>query len=144
MEENFLFRLRNIKTDQFATVGTAPQEGEIEVTAGIDFAVDTANHFVSCSTRFEFLSAGDQFIVLQVSCEFKIGPDTWSSRVHSTNNRLTFESAFMQHLGVVTVGTARGVLHAKTEDSDFNKFYLPTVNVTQLVPEDISFPLEDQ
>ena len=48
----------------------------------------------------------------------------------------------MKHLSVITVGTARGVLHAKTENTPFNKFVLPTINVTELVKEDVSFDLE--
>lgn len=144
MEENYLFRLRKIKTVQFATIGEAPEEGEIEITAGIDFAIDAKNHQISCTTRFEFLFDGNRFIILSVTCDFEVGPDTWKNRIKTDEQKHSFDANFMQHLGVVTVGTARGVLHAKTEDTDFNKFFLPTVNVTQIVPEDVEFPLEEQ
>ena len=45
---------------------------------------------------------------------------------------------------MITVGTLRGVLHAKTENTEFNEFFLPTINVTDLIKEDIRFNLDDQ
>ena len=35
------------------------------------------------------------------------------------------------------MGTLRGVLHAKVENTPYNMFILPTINVTELVKEDI-------
>ena len=35
-----------------------------------------------------------------------------------------------------------GVLHSKTEYSKFNKYYLPAINVAELVKNDISFVLD--
>ena len=55
---------------------------------------------------------------------------------------VSFPKGFMAHLAVITVGTTRGVLHAKTENSKFNKYFLPTINVNELVKNDISFALD--
>lgn len=144
MKENYLFRLHNIKTVQFATIGAPPEEGEIEITAGIDFAIESKVFLIACISRFEFLSEGNIFIILSVTCEFEVEADTWKGQVKTDEQKHSFDASLMQHLGVVTVGTARGVLHTKTEDTAFNKFFLPTVNVTQIVPENVKFPLEEQ
>jgi hypothetical protein len=40
---------------------------------------------------------------------------------------------------MLTIGTSRGILHAKTEGTEFNKFILPTINVNQLVEKDAEF-----
>jgi hypothetical protein len=40
---------------------------------------------------------------------------------------------------MITVGTARGVLHAKTEGTTLNKFFIPTVNVVEMVTDDGAF-----
>jgi len=38
---------------------------------------------------------------------------------------------------VVTVGTARGVLHNKTENTVFNRFIIPLLDATALIKEDV-------
>lgn len=43
----------------------------------------------------------------------------------------------MAHLTTIMVGTARGILHAKTENTLFNQFLLPTIDVTELVTDDV-------
>jgi len=40
---------------------------------------------------------------------------------------------------VLTIGTARGVLHAKLEKIGFEKFILPTLDISNMIEEDMSF-----
>jgi hypothetical protein len=47
----------------------------------------------------------------------------------------------MTHLTMITVSSVRGVLHAKTEGTIFNKYLLPTLDVTEMVKEDVEFSL---
>ena len=48
-------------------------------------------------------------------------------------------SGFVCHLAMLAIGTARGVLHAKTENTLFNKYLIPTINVAELIKDDIIF-----
>ena len=41
------------------------------------------------------------------------------------------------HLVLLTIGTLRGVLHCKTENTEFEDLKLPTINVNELIPNDI-------
>ena len=43
---------------------------------------------------------------------------------------------------MLTIGTTRGVLHSKTENTPFNSFLLPTLNVNELVKKDVVFKVE--
>ena len=45
----------------------------------------------------------------------------------------------MTHLIVLTIGTVRGILHAKTEGTKYNSYILPTINVAELIKTDIVF-----
>lgn len=38
--------------------------------------------------------------------------------------------SLLTHFAVLTVGTTRGILHAKTENTRLNHFSLPPVNVS--------------
>jgi hypothetical protein len=55
---------------------------------------------------------------------------------------LTIPKGFLAHLAMISVGTARGILHCKTENTIFNNFVLPLVNVASMIPEDEQFELQ--
>ncbi len=56
-------------------------------------------------------------------------------------NTLTLEKGFARHLSVIAVGTARGVLHSKTEDTDLNHIALPLINIEEVLQEDVIIEL---
>lgn len=58
---------------------------------------------------------------------------------NSVTNTLVIPKGFLRHLAMLTVGTSRGILHAKTEGTCFNKYVLPTINVTLIIKEDATF-----
>ena len=45
---------------------------------------------------------------------------------------------FLRYMGTIVVGTARGVLHTKTEGTVLNAYVLPPINVMELVKEDLA------
>jgi len=135
------FRLRKIKTKQFATIDeTDIVESKIQLDAGIGFSINSSLKVIGCSAKFEFKSAGIVFLLLEVVCEFDIKPETWDTLLDDSS--IKFPLDLVRHLAVITVGTARGILHAKTEDSIYNKYFLPPVDVTQIVVSDEEFKLE--
>lgn len=81
------------------------------------------------------------FIKIQVSCHFNIEPDTWTSFLKDSN--VVVPKNFISHLTILTIGTSRGILHAKTEGTEFNQFILPTINVNQLVDADAVFDISN-
>jgi hypothetical protein len=54
-------------------------------------------------------------------------------------HKIVLPQNFGIHLGMLVVGTLRGVLYTKTENTIFNQFILPTIDVTALVPNDVTF-----
>lgn len=46
------------------------------------------------------------------------------------------------HFAVLTVGSARGILHAKTEGTIYNQYLLPTIDIKEMIQEDIILHLE--
>lgn len=42
---------------------------------------------------------------------------------------------------MLTIGTTKGVLHSKTENTTFNHFVLPTLNGNELVKNDVVFDI---
>jgi len=134
------FELLALKTEQFATFEEHVSEvGETEIFTELEFKIDKENKQVGVFTDFTFYQAKQTFLKIQISCHFEILSRSWE--VFSKEEKIVFPKSFMGHLAMLTIGSARGVLHAKTEGTIFNKFLLPTINVDNLVTEDIDFEL---
>jgi hypothetical protein len=74
-----------------------------------------------------------------VSCHFDIGADSLNDFL--SKEKIVFPHSLMTHLTILTIGTARGVLHSKTNGSEFNKYILPTLDVTKMLTKDVEFDL---
>ena len=78
----------------------------------------------------------------EVSCHFKITNDTWEELIQG--NGIIYPKGFLVHLCVITVGTSRGVIHTKTQDSAIGAIVLPTLDVRNVIQEDIEFVLIEE
>ena len=137
------FQLQNIKTEQFATIKEAYKEdSQISIKIGFNFGIFEEEKGLSCTAHVEFQSDERPFIIGEVRCDFGIQPETWDELIDSAKNQITFPGHFLQHMAVLTTGTARGVLHAKTEDTPFSNMLMPTLNITKMVSKPMSFDLE--
>lgn len=132
------FRLVSVNTEEFATFPEVEQiDGKIDLQTGLSYAIDDEGHAVKCIVRLQYESSDKLFVLLQASCEFEIEPKTFGNWKHKKEAVVTIPKGFASHLAVITVGTARGIFHAKTENTPLNKYLIPTINVTNLVTEDI-------
>lgn len=136
------FALDKIKTEQFAVIGTAFKEDKpVNISSGLSFALDHENKNVrvAFSTSFLHEEAEAPFIILEVACFFSLKPEDFETLVDKETSKVTLPSSFAKHLAVLTVGTTRGILHAKLENTKFRDYFLPTVNVSEMVQEDVPF-----
>ena len=83
------------------------------------------------------------FLLLEIGCHFEIIKEHWNTIFNSNTNELKLSKELARHLVMLTVGTLRGVLHAKTENTPFNMFLFPTINVTEMVKEDVTIETID-
>lgn len=128
------FRLTGIKTRQFALLEDVRlDDNEINLQVGIDFGIDKEKKVVVCLARFRFLSQEIPFIIIQMACDFQVENRCWEGFENNEKNEIIIPEGFLRHLAVITVGTTRGALHVKTENTPFNKFFLPTVDLTEIV-----------
>lgn len=138
---NIGFGIMQIATEEFAMLPELPKADEAshihhELIFGL--AKDQRQIYVRKYARFE-KEDGNPFIVIAVACTFEIQLESWLKLVSLDFDRVTIPRDFAIHLAMVTVGTLRGVLHAKTENTSYNRFLFPPFNVVDLVPEILSF-----
>ncbi len=137
--DSIQFSIVRVSTEQFAIVEEAFKEGEpINLGTNIRFAVDRSNRVVAVFCQFKFEQKGIPFLKVEVSNHFLIAPGSWKAFLRDDVTTV-IPKGFLVHLGMITVGTARGVLHTKTEGTRFNEFILPTINVVDIVKEDVLF-----
>lgn len=140
MEKEISFTLLSVRTEQYATFEDNLTEGEkINLGTGLEFKLNGNKKQIGVFATFSFEQNQKVFLKLQVSCHFGIQPDSWNT--YSRDSSIVFPKGFLAHLAMLAVGTSRGVLHAKSEGTVFNRFCLPLINVTNLINEDAEFPL---
>ncbi|HAH54212.1 MAG TPA: hypothetical protein DCM02_02715 [Flavobacterium sp.] len=140
-KKNVSFRLLNIVTEQFATfeVENLPETNDLK--SELQFSINPENRVVSCRMKFQFLHENQPIVTLTVVCNFDIEESSWNTNIVS-DKKIILPKHFLEHLCVITVGTSRGILHAKTENTFFNRFIIPTLNVSTLVEKDIVFEIQ--
>jgi len=137
-KNNISFSLLEIKTDQFALFEENHIEnGKIKLNTNLTFGFNADDKVFLISVKYIFEMKKRPFMTIQTSCFFTI--DNIALENFKAGDKTVFPKGFVAHMAMITVGTSRGVLHTKTEGTIFNKYILPTIDVTKMIPEDLIF-----
>lgn len=146
-EGSIAFSLRQIETNQFATFGDGEGEAD-QLTEQIQFSFGTVleEQVVACIFTYTLRVKEQPFITIEVACSFNIEEKNWNELLDRKNKQLTLPKNFAQHIANITVGTARGVLHTKTERTLFNQYPVALINLEQIFNRDavISFAEDEK
>jgi len=134
------FQLSGIRTEQFATFEeNYSAKKETELGIGLQFKLDEQGRHIAAFLRFDFIQVKKVFLKIEISCHFQIEDKSWKTFIQDNDKKLVLPKEFLAHLAMITTGTSRGVLFAKTEGTAFSNFIIPTLNVTELISEDAVF-----
>lgn len=143
MEENnknIGFEFLGIKTEQFAVFEeNFNSKKDINLNTGLQFKLDHSNKQIGVFLELSFQQQKKPFIKIQVSCHFHIVEDSWSAFIHENEAKIIIPKGFLEHIAVITVGTTRGILHAKTEGTQFSNYFVPLINLTEMIKDDAVF-----
>ena len=140
MENNFNigFSLFQIVTEQFALFEeNYSEKNKINLGTDLTFGLNKENKVFIVTAKFTFEMKKKPFMTIQVSCFFEINDKNWIEFIES--DKITFPKPFVSHMAMLTVGTTRGILHNKTENTIFNNYILPTTNVAEIIADDVRF-----
>lgn len=138
------FALTKIQTLEFAILEKSySQNDEVQVSQVFNFSVDPSNKQVGVAARYEYFQHSP-FLILEVSCVFTIVDVAWNIWLDADKGIFTLPRNIATHMAVLSVGTTRGVLHAKTEGNYFNMFVLPTWNLSKVIVKDCVIAIGDQ
>lgn len=133
------FALRNITTEQFAIIESAFNKSieNVELGNSLRFGFNLEKKIVTVLLAVNFSQDKGPFLILEIGCYFEIIKEHWVNLYNAELGEIKLPMELARHLVVLAMGTLRGVLHAKVENTSFNMFILPTINVTELVKEDM-------
>ncbi len=139
------FSLLSISTEQFAIIEESfDTKGIVEINVGTSFVVEKEKKLVSNLFKVQFTQDKQTFLILETACHFEISQEAWIEFFVEKTNVLTLPRGFAGHLLMLNIGTSRGVLHCKTEDTVYNQFMLPTINVNNLIETDVVMDLNEE
>lgn len=137
---NIGFSLFEIKTDQFALFEeNYSNKGTINLGTDLTFGLNKENKVFSVTAKFTFVMKKKPFMSIQVTCFFLINDENWNDFIKK--NKITFPKPFVSHMAMLTVGTSRGILHSKTENTIFKSYIIPTTNVAEIIADDVWFEI---
>ena len=133
------FGLRSITTEQFAIIESVFDKNtdNVELSNSLRFGFNIEKRIVSAFLSVNFIQDKGPFLILEIGCYFEIIKEHWDKLYNAESSEIKLPMDLARHLVVLAMGTLRGVLHAKVENTSFNMFILPTINVTELVKQDI-------
>lgn len=126
------FAMVDMKISQFAII-SAPKSISQQYKITIGFSADIKSNTIACSVRLDFISENETYLVLELICFFNISAKSWESLRKDT--KIVIPKGLLCHFAMHSVGSARGVLFCKTEDS--HKIILPPINVEEIVENEI-------
>ena len=130
------FQLVGIKTAEFATFDQDfDPNGLFAVNTNLNYSYQIEEKLVIVNAKFIFLCNEKPVIAIAVNCYFNLRQ--WDEYYIESEQKLTLSKNLAQHIAVITIGTTRGILHTKTEGTLLNSLLLPSINVLELVPNDI-------
>ncbi len=131
------FALKSIKTTQFAILEDDFVKGDpVEFSMNMRQGVHQSSQSLGVLAKATFSQNKKTFLVIESECFFAVKEESWNS-FDANESLITVPRNVFVHLGMLTVGTLRGVLHAKTEGTEFNQFIIPAVDVTTIVKNDV-------
>lgn len=141
-ENTIGFIIHKIETKQFAIVSEELDESELTITSGVAFGIDEDNRIIRAMFKYEFISKDKVILILEVYVDFQIEEKCFGKQI-KIKDSLVIPKDFATHLGMIAVGTARGILHEKTNGTKLNEFLMPPIDLTASIDEDIAFKFEN-
>jgi len=132
------FAIANIRTTEFAILQeNFSNKIDSEFYTGFRIGANSDERFIAIHFEVQFLSKKRTVIKLAIECAFEVEQNSFSGFLNEENQQLDIPGDFCRHLAVITVGTARGILHEKLNETDFEDILLPSINVTEHIPDEI-------
>lgn len=144
-EGNIGFSLEKITSEHFTIAEDAYRtEKRTKMQIDFEYSADYQSYTVSVYVGIRFFQDSSSFLTLKTGCHFTITESARAAFLSDDNNRLILPRNFIRHLLMLSIGTTRGVLHAKTEQTGLNHILLPAIDVNDIIDGDVILAFADK
>lgn len=142
INQKIAFKLVNIKTVEFAIIeNESINEDTLESFVEIGFGFSDKTNRIQCGIKFKLSTDDKPFIIIHINCTFEIEPKHWEKMYNDKEEAYVIPKGLAKHFAVLVMGTTRGALHAKTEGTIYNKYFIPPMNIDEQIEEDVLLPI---
>lgn len=137
MIKSIPYRISHIETVQFALFPDNFQNGkEVRVNTNCGYNIRSDIQQVRNIINVNYLQDDKLLMVAELACYYDIAPEG----VESIKAEGKIPVDFLRYMGSISVGTIRGLIHAKTEGTVLNPVVLPPVNLEEAIKDDMALP----
>lgn len=134
------FDIKSIETEEFATIDSCyNSEAEIGINTGFSFGINKEEHSLAVKLAISFECDKGTFIKLTLACQFEVEEKAFQKFYSKKSKFYTVPKGFYTHLCVITIGTARGILHTRLSNTKYKQYLLPSMNISEMLKEDVIF-----
>lgn len=140
-EKTIRYSIVSIDTDEFAMLEKYDDSKIGELKIYFNFNGLAEEKIIIIQVKCLFYQEDNPFMVIAVSTSYQIHPEDWTSIYNSDTNKIHLPLGIALHMSSLSVGTTRGILHAKTENHSVNSVIIPPVNLNDIIKENIVISL---
>ena len=114
----------------------------IDISLSLSVGVtNIENNTIKVSPGVTFSKNKLDFISIEISVFFSIDKETWEGYISKDKSSITIPSDILTQLINISIGILRGSLHAKTENTILNRYFIPYIEHSKIIEGDrkISF-----
>lgn len=128
------YRISGIKTTQFALFPEKFINGrEITVQTSFTFGYSEGLDSIRCISNFEYIQDEDILMISEIQCTFDISPEGSAELIELRKVPVDF----LRYMATIATGTARGIIHAKSEGTILSAIILPPINLIEAIKNDL-------
>lgn len=129
------YKISKIETRQFAIFPENFRlDQPVNIKSSFAFNVKKDCSQIRCISKFEYNQDDRVVLVSEFATYFDIAPDG-SEKIKLSK---TISVDFLRYMATIVVGTARGIIYAKSENTFINTVILPPINLVEAITEDLS------
>lgn len=128
------YRISGIKTIQFALFPEKYINGrDITLQTSFSFGYNEDLNKIRCISNFEYLQGENILMISEIQCTFDISPNGTLELKHLKKIPVDF----LRYMATIATGTARGIIHAKSEGTLLAGIILPPINLMEVIKDDL-------
>ena len=106
---------------------------EITVQTSFTFGYSEGLDSIRCISNFEYIQDEDILMISEIQCTFDISPK--GSAELKELRKVPVD--FLRYMATIATGTARGIIHAKSEGTILSAIILPPINLIEAIKNDL-------